>query len=433
MLEFSLILIIGLLAGIIVGLLPGIPAYLGPILLYPFVHNLSIAEILTFWLACQIGSQYFGSVAAILLKIPGEASSLVYINDLEHISMQDRYALVRQTAWGSTVGSIVSLILLMGIYYLGLGTELVQLTNTSIKLLVLIILVSTLIYFSNRKLLSLILFLVGVFLSGKTNQNFPNWVFNIQDYTSDITIFSLILGLLIIPEFLKEINIKKIQQKLEIKINDILPIEWRNIINGTWIGALVGLVPGPSSVLSTMLAYNYKPNDKLTKRIISAESANNSATITSLLPFLYIGLPITLSEMLLVDIFQVKLFNIPTDMHYAVGPINLIEFCFVIIAVYSLAYHFLAQRFLDSYKRLMELAHGKLMWLYLLIITYIIYVDIHFIPVNLFRYFIFAILLTIIGCWMLKKNVNVLPLIFGYLLGDMILWTGYHFYMINFY
>ena len=151
MLEFSLILIIGLLAGIIVGLLPGIPAYLGPILLYPFVHNLSIAEILTFWLACQIGSQYFGSVAAILLKIPGEASSLVYINDIEHISMQDRYALVRQTAWGSTVGSIVSLILLMGIYYLGLGTELVQLTNTSIKLLVLIILVSTLIYFSNRK------------------------------------------------------------------------------------------------------------------------------------------------------------------------------------------------------------------------------------------------------------------------------------------
>jgi putative tricarboxylic transport membrane protein len=433
MLEFLLILLIGLVVGVFVGLLPGIPAYLGPILLYPFIDNLSIVEILTFWLACQIGSQYFGSVAAILLKIPGEASSMVYIKDLDRISVTERYGLIRQTAWGSTVGSIVSLTVLIIIYYLGLGTELMYLTNTSVKLTALTILVSTLIYFSKHRLLALILFLIGMFLSEKTNQNYPSWVFDIQNITSDVTVFSLILGLLLLPEFLQELINKTTQQELSVIANKKKAIKWRSIFSGTWIGSLSGLIPGPSSVLSTMVAYNYKPKDKLDQRIISAESANNSATVTSLLPFLYIGLPITLSEMLLVDVFQIKLFNIPTDMHQTIGPINLIEFCFVIIAFYSIAYHFLAQKFLGGYKRLMELVYGKLIWLYLLIVAYIIYVDIQFASVNLFRYILFGILLTIIGCWVLKKNVNVLSLIFGYLLGDTILWTIYHFYMINFY
>ena len=169
MLEFLIILLIGLIAGIIIGLLPGLPAFLGPIILYPFVHFLSIAEILTFWLACQVGSQYFGSVAAILLKTPGEASSMVYINDIGEISPQERYALVRQTAWGSTIGSIVSLALLIGIYYLGISTELIILTNTSVKLLVLLILVLTLIYFSNNRWIASILFVFGILLAEKTN------------------------------------------------------------------------------------------------------------------------------------------------------------------------------------------------------------------------------------------------------------------------
>ena len=58
MLDISLILLLGILSGILIGLLPGLPAYLGPLILFPFVSHLSVVQILIFWLATHIGSQY---------------------------------------------------------------------------------------------------------------------------------------------------------------------------------------------------------------------------------------------------------------------------------------------------------------------------------------------------------------------------------------
>lgn len=172
MLEFLLILLLGLAVGVLVGLLPGVPAYIGPLLLYPFLGQMSIDQILAFWLASHIGSQYFGSVAAILLKIPGEASSLIYINDIGKLSTADRLNLVRQTAWGSTVGSVVSLLVILAFYYSGLTTELVQLTSNNIKLALLTTLVVTLCWFTNHRRLSFLLFFIGFFFAEKQTRNY---------------------------------------------------------------------------------------------------------------------------------------------------------------------------------------------------------------------------------------------------------------------
>ena len=109
MLELFLIISIGIISGAIIGLLPGLPAYIVPLILFPFVSQLGIDQILAFWLTTHIGSQYFGSVAAILLKIPGEASSLVYVRDLDRLTITQRLDLIRQTAWGSTIGTLTAL------------------------------------------------------------------------------------------------------------------------------------------------------------------------------------------------------------------------------------------------------------------------------------------------------------------------------------
>ena len=98
MLELSFILLLGLMAGIIVGLLPGLPQYVGLLMLYPLIQYMSIEQIMVFWVSCQIGAQYFGSVAAILLKIPGEPSSIIFLEDIDKIKAPARYDLIRQTA-----------------------------------------------------------------------------------------------------------------------------------------------------------------------------------------------------------------------------------------------------------------------------------------------------------------------------------------------
>lgn len=435
MLEFILVLIIGLVVGVFVGLLPGLPAYIGPLLLYPFLGHMTVDQIIAFWLASHIGSQYFGSVAAILLKIPGEASSLIYIKDLDRLSTGQRLDLVRQTAWGSTLGSVVSLLVILAFYYSGLTVELVQLTSINIKLAMLLTLIVSLCWFTEHRALSFLLFFVGVFFAEKTNTELPGWIFNMQRYTTDVTLFSLILGFLIIPEFIKEIKKTHLADRLAITSKNVTnTLNLSSMFRGTWLGSLMGLVPGPSHILSGVLSYNSYPKDRIKEKIISAESANNSATITSLMPFFYVGIPITISEFLLNDLLQVKLFLIPKDflLSWPVwNHINLIELCFAIILVSVVVYHFLAQSFLGIYERFLELAYKKLKWIFVLLIAYLIWVDTTYNPVYFWPYVVGILLFVWIGMRCSNKNINVLPLLFGFILGDMLSWTLYQFYQIN--
>lgn len=437
MLEFLIILLIGLLSGIVIGLMPGIPAYIGPLILYPFLAYLSVDQILAFWLTSHIGSQYFGSVAAILLKIPGEVSSMIYIKDIGKLNTTERLGLVSQTAWGSTIGSMVSLMVILLVYYLGLYTELIQLSSNNIKILLLTILVATLCWFTDNKKLSFLLFFIGFFFSEKTNHELPIWIFKIQEYTTDITVFSLILAFLIIPEVIEEISKDHTIDQLDITKKTVKSkLDFSSILRGTWLGSVIGLIPGPSHILASIGAYNSYNKDQIKEKIISAESANNSATITSLLPFLYVGLPITLNEFLLNDLLQVKLFMIPRDFLQAWPPmpsINLVEFCFIVIVLSIFVYHFLAQMFLGYYGKFLIDMHGKLKWIFVCLISFLMYIDITYNSMYVIPYMISLTLLASVGWWMKRNCINVLPLLFGFILGDMICWSAYQFYQIYFY
>lgn len=431
MVSISLILLLGLVSGILIGLLPGLPAYIGPLILFPFISHLGVDQILAFWLATHIGSQYFGSVAAILLKIPGEASSLVYIKDLDKLNVGQRLDLIRQTAWGSTIGTLTALVVMLVVYYLGFASGLLHLTSNNVKISLLLILMFVMCWSTEHKRLSFLLFFVGFFFAGKSNHELPTWIFTMQKYTTDMTLFGLILSFLIIPEFIRELGRSHTADTLKVQTTSGSKLDLSAIFKGTWIGSVVGLIPGPSHILGGIVSYNSYKKEDTVKKIISAESANNSATITSLLPFLYIGLPITLSEFLLNDLLQVKMFIIPGDFKQAWHGINLIEFCFMVVLVCTLVYHFLAQHFLGFYERLMSLAYGRLKFIFVGLIAYLIYIDLKFNSVYIIPYFSLMIVLTWIGWKMLNRGINALPLIFGYLLGDMLAWAMYHFYQLN--
>ena len=438
MLELSLILLLGLMAGIIVGLLPGLPQYVGLLMLYPLIQYMSIEQIMVFWLACQIGSQYFGSVAAILLKIPGEASSIIFLEDIDKIKAPDRYDLIRQTAWGSTVASLVSLSLLLFVYYIGLSEHLLVLTNINTKMVVLTILMLTLIYFTKSRWIAALMFFGGLAIAPKSNHELPNWIWHMQDVTTDVTVFSLLLGAMIIPEFLKELQSKlKGDNVLDLKDNKKRSkLDFKSMFRGTWLGSLIGFIPGPSAILASIITYNsHKDKSKIKERITSSESANNSAAVSSMLPFLFVGLPITLSEMILSDIMAVKTFVLPLDLkgETVLPGVNYIEFCFLLVMFLTVCYHFLAQSFLKYYEKLMIFAHGKLLWVYVALVIYLVTIDTMFNPVYMPRYLMFMALMTLGGIWLLKRQISVLPLIFGFVLGDMITWAVYNFYRINFY
>jgi len=160
------------IVGCLIGLLPGLPIWVGPLLLIPFIDQLSLAQILIFWVGCSIGCQYFGSVAALLLKVPGEASSLIYLQDIDRLSWAERIETIRQTAWGSFVASIGALAVMLVVTWFD-PASIMSVGNFAVKFYIYVVMLATLIWFSEHRVWALMLFLIGVLLSEKTNQTLP--------------------------------------------------------------------------------------------------------------------------------------------------------------------------------------------------------------------------------------------------------------------
>ena len=79
---------IGVFVGTVIGVLPG----LGPVptisLLLPFSFTMDVASAVILMAGIYYGAQYGGSITAVLVRIPGEASSVV--------TCLDGYAMARQ-------------------------------------------------------------------------------------------------------------------------------------------------------------------------------------------------------------------------------------------------------------------------------------------------------------------------------------------------
>src|SRR4030095_14137496 len=68
---------IGCLVGTLVGMLPGIGPLAGISILLPITYGLDATKAIIMLAGIYYGSQYGGSTTSILLRIPGEAASVM--------------------------------------------------------------------------------------------------------------------------------------------------------------------------------------------------------------------------------------------------------------------------------------------------------------------------------------------------------------------
>ena len=68
--------IIGILAGLISGCIPGIGNFAALLIIFPYLIHLEPLQIIVLYTALTTISQYIGSIPAITFGIPGESSSV---------------------------------------------------------------------------------------------------------------------------------------------------------------------------------------------------------------------------------------------------------------------------------------------------------------------------------------------------------------------
>jgi putative tricarboxylic transport membrane protein len=316
-----LILLLALVQGIIVGLLPGVPAMLGLVILLPLFTHWPIEAILLFF-ACYICvTQYFGSVSALLFRVPGESSSLPA---LEVSTKLHRFTSIikayRVTAFTSLVASLVG-ITLFTILFLVFRDNWAYLFSTKIIILFLTLLLVLLIVHDNNIWFNISMMLVGLLLSHTSEISVLNTVCNTTEWLcflrtpSEATL--ILLSLYCVPIlFYRESHtipvISKDYDNYVSKWKNIVPFYKLGIRHGL-LGFFAGFTPGAGCTLASTLSSNVEKTrnkSKLLTIVGAAEAGNNSAAISSTIPFLFIGIPITASELFIDNFLSSKFYRL---------------------------------------------------------------------------------------------------------------------------
>jgi putative tricarboxylic transport membrane protein len=300
---------IGCLWGTVVGVLPGLGPLAGMTLLLPLTFGLDPTIGIIMLTGIFYGAMYGGSTTSILVRIPGEAASVVTCIDGYEMARQGRAGpALMIAAVGSFIGGTVSIIGLMFITP-PLAKVMIQIgPSVQVVLILLALSVISVVSAGSRAktatmvVLGLLLGTVGLdHLSGM-----PRFTFGNAGLAGGLSFTALAIGLFGISEIL--INLEKTEtiKAIRPKLRDLTP-RWNDLREAlpavgrsSVIGFIFGIIPGVSHVVSTFVSYAVekrfsKHPEQFGKGAIAGvagpETANNAVTGTAMIPLLALGIP----------------------------------------------------------------------------------------------------------------------------------------------
>jgi putative tricarboxylic transport membrane protein len=300
---------IGCLVGTLVGMLPGIGPLAGMSILLPVTYGLDATKAIILLSGIYYGSQYGGSTTSILMRIPGEASSVMTCIDGYAMAQRGRAgAALAIAAVGSFIAGTLGVIALTFVAppLAKLALKFGPPEYTALLLLGLIFLA----YMSSTSLVrTLLMAAIGLLLGCigiDTMSGHFRYAFDIKELGDGIGIVPVAVGLFGLGEILSTV-VKGVPDKVVTpKLSELMPTkqEWREsaapIMRGSVLGFLVGIVPGSAHVISSFLSYGLEKRlSKTPERfgqgavagVAGPESANNAASTGAFVPMLALGLP----------------------------------------------------------------------------------------------------------------------------------------------
>jgi putative tricarboxylic transport membrane protein len=300
---------IGCLVGTLVGVLPGVGPIATIAILLPITFGLEPVSALIMLAGIYYGAQYGGSTTAILVNIPGEATSVVTTLDGHAMAKQGRAGIALGiAAIGSFIAGTFATLLIAAI-----GAPLSRLAllfgpADYFSLMVLGI-VFAVVLASGSILKAIAMITVGILLSTvgldlETGE--PRLTLGFSNLTDGIEFVVLAMGLFGFAEILRNLDDPEPRDVVRERIGRLLPgredfrASAMPIARGTLVGAILGILPGNGAVLGPFAAYTMekrlaKDPSRFGKGAIEGvagpESANNAGAQTAFIPLLTLGIP----------------------------------------------------------------------------------------------------------------------------------------------
>ncbi len=300
---------VGCLWGTAVGVLPGLGPLAGMALLLPLTFKLDPTGAVIMLAGIFNGAMYGGSTTSILMRIPGEAASVVTCIDGYEMAKRGRAgAALTIAALGSFVGGTLSIVGLMAVGP-ALADAMLAVGPAAefVLMLTALLVVSAVSSSPPVKTLTMVVLGLGLGTVGMDPLTaYPRFTFGSLDLTDGFNFVALSIGLFGLSEILLNLDEATPVVPRTPSLRDMLPTrqEIREatpaVLRGSVIGFLFGLVPGVSHIISTFVSYAVeKKVSRHPERfghgavagVAGPETANNATTGASMIPLLVLGIP----------------------------------------------------------------------------------------------------------------------------------------------
>jgi len=300
---------LGCLVGTLIGVLPGVGPIATIAMLLPLTFKVDPTGALIMLAGIYYGAQYGGSTTAILVNIPGEATSVVTTLDGHQMARKGQAGIALGIAaigsfFAGTVSTLViaaigapltKLALLFGpaeyfgLMVLGLGLAIVLAHGSVLKAVIMVV-------------FGLLLATVGTDL--ETGDERLTLGFSALSDGIDFAV--LAMGVFGIAEILRNLENPEARGVVKCAIGRLLPSmadlkrSFGPILRGTGLGAALGILPGNGAVLAPFASYTLEKKlaadpSRFGKGAIEGvagpESANNAGAQTAFIPLLTLGIP----------------------------------------------------------------------------------------------------------------------------------------------
>ncbi|KQQ85636.1 tripartite tricarboxylate transporter permease [Aureimonas sp. Leaf324] len=301
--------LIGVFLGTAIGVLPGLGPTATIAMLLPVTLGLSPVTALIMLAGIFYGAQYGGSTTAILINLPGEATSIVTALDGYQMARQGEAGRALAAAaissfFAGTVATVIIALFAPPLAEMALSFGAAEYFSLMVLGLVASIVLArgSLLHALGMILIGLLLGLIGT----DTNTGMGRFTFDIPELSDGLSFVVVAMGVFGIGEIIANLEHESTRLPAITNIKRPYPTwdDWKRMFapmaRGTALGSALGILPGGGALLASFASYaiekkvsrnTHQFGKGAIEGVAGPEAANNAGAQTSFIPMLTLGIP----------------------------------------------------------------------------------------------------------------------------------------------
>ena len=318
---------VGVALGYVLGAIPGLGKATGVAVCIPLTFYLTPVAALGMLIGIAKGSAAGSAVSAILLNTPGEPSSAPTAFDGYPLARQGKaQKALKMGLFASVIGDFVSTLILIT-----LAAPLAKYALLIGPVEICAILLFSLTFIGglagSSMVKGMIAAVMGIFFAtiGLETETFiPRLTFGFLELDDGISLVPMAIGMLAVAEMVTQAGrLRQLDSEAAEFIKSARPEdqtvtrdEWKRcapvIARGTFIGAVIGIMPGLGASVGSFMSYSAtrrasatpeKYGTGMIEGVAAAESADNAVVPSSLIPLFALGIPGSVIAAILIAAF----------------------------------------------------------------------------------------------------------------------------------